>query len=188
MREARVDHGGVRPDPDADRDRLDASSGARLAVRAKARLPLIGLLAVLAGVALYGVPKIAQAVSGMAVGPDTATGAGCQLPPVRSPLKWSLAQLDDAVTASGLKSLAGDGTADVQGRQEPNAAWSDAYPVEQHSSDPSITLTNAGYELRWWSSRRDHQAADLFVFRSAADAARYARRGASTRCRRRASS
>jgi hypothetical protein len=40
-----------------------------------------------------------------------------------------------------------------------------------------------GYEIRWFSPGRHHQAVDLFVFPDKTDAAEYVRRAASTRCR-----
>lgn len=142
------------------------------------------LLAILTGVAAYGVPRIAGYVSGTPSSLGATGGSACRVPPGESPLlKWSLAQLDTAVATRGLRSLMDGGTADIQGLQEPTAAWSDGDPADVHSPDPSITPADAGFELRWWSRRRDHQAADLFVFPSPDDAARYVSQAASPRCR-----
>src|SRR5207302_10368535 len=114
------------------------------------------LLAVLAGVAAYGVPRIARELTG------TGPAATCVLAPAPSLVKWSLAQVDEAVRASGLKSLIGDGTTDLEGLQDPSCAWADGYPTGEHSPDPNITPADAGYEVRWWSEgNRDHQAADI---------------------------
>ena len=49
---------------------------------------------------------------------------------------------------------------------------------------PSVTgPAAAGYEIRWWSPQNVHEVADLFVFPTARDAARYVRQAASLRCR-----
>lgn len=155
-----------------DRETADGWSEARLRL-----LVLLGLLATLAGVAAYGIPRIIQNVAG-------AVGApACRPPRVQAPLNWSLAKLDGAVATSGLRSITVGLALDQEGLQVPDAAWTDGYPTQQDSPDPNITPARAGYEIRWWSLTRDHQVADLFVFPTAHDAARYVRQAASATCR-----
>jgi len=135
-------------------------------------------LASLAIVAAFGIPKIAREVTG------TSAAAPCQLATVPAPLKWSLAQVENAVRSSGLRSLIDGGSRDTEGVQQPNAAWSDGYPAVKPATDPSITPAAAGYELRWWTAgRHDHQGADLFVFATARDARQYVQQAGSARCR-----
>lgn len=146
---------------------------------ARAPLRLVLLLVVLAGVAAYGVPQIVQ----NAVGDSSSR---CQLAPFQPLLHTSLADVERAVVISHLSALVGNGSLDVQGLQEPSAAWSDVPPVNKASRDPTLTPADAGYEIRWWSpQQRDHQAADLFVFPSAREAARYVQLAAASRCRQR---
>lgn len=146
----------------------------------KAHVRLIVLLALLAGVAAYGVPRIVHRFNGASdIVPCVAVHIGTQ------PL-WSLAKLNAVVSASGLPALVGDGTVDDRGLQVPDAAWTDRYPMPKSSPDPAITPSGGGYEIRWWSLDNDHQGADLFAFSTASDAARYVRTAATTNCRRNA--
>jgi hypothetical protein len=64
------------------------------------------------------------------------------------------------------------------------AAWSDQLPSATAPHDPYLVPALAGYEIRWWSPGGGHEAADLFVFRTAAEAANYVRLATALRCRR----
>ena len=103
-------------------------------------------------------------------------------------LKLSAAGVAKAVAATGVKQLAAGGTSDMQGLQQPMAAWTDGYPTTDPTGVPSTTVESAGYEIRWWSPKQDNQVADLFVFANANDAGLWVREAASTRCRRHAAS
>lgn len=63
------------------------------------------------------------------------------------------------------------------------AAWSDQAPSFASPRDPYLVPALAGYEIRWWSPQSVHEAADMFVFGTASDAARYVRLATALRCR-----
>jgi hypothetical protein len=137
---------------------------------------LIVLLAVLAGVAALGAHKWLNAKTSRAA-------AACYPAAAHPPARWSAAKVDRAVSAAGLRSLVGDGSPDIEGSQDPMAAWSDQYPSDASPHDPFLVPALAGYEIRWWSRENIHEGADLFVFPSARDAARYVRQATLPRCR-----
>ena len=154
-------------------------------VWAHRHLRLVGLLGILSMVATYGVPRIAHELAGTTkTAAGTAAMASCPRPPVPALVRQSVAEIKAAVARSKLGSLIGAGSADMDGLQEPNAAWSDAYPSTEPASDPTLTRADAGYEVRWWSpGHHDHEAADVFLFTSANAAARYVADASSKRCR-----
>jgi hypothetical protein len=142
---------------------------------ARAPTRLILLLIVLAVVAAFGAHKVFTAGTGR-------TAAACY--PTGRPLpRWSLAKTQQMVAATRVRYLVGAGRVDVEGPQDPMAAWSDQVPSSASSRDPFLVPALAGYEIRWWSPEGVHEAADLFVFRTAGDAARYVRLTTTPRCR-----
>ena len=135
------------------------------------------LLTVLVGVAAFGVPTIAQRWGG------GGTRSQCGPSRVQLAPNWSLAGVHGLVDTSGLPLLVGDGTLDREGLDSPDAAWNDRYPTPLSAPDPAIVPADPGYEIVWWSSLGDHQAAEVYVFRSASDAAQYVALAAMTPCR-----
>jgi hypothetical protein len=140
---------------------------------ARAPVRLLVLLALLGAVAALGVPKIIDEVSASGI-------PGCSLGRVPQQIQLTPANVERAVRASGLPLLVGSGSLDVEGFQPASATWLDVPPPSaQSNGEPFV----GGYEIRWWSPDQDHQGADLFIFRSERDAARYVRKAASTGCR-----
>ncbi len=136
------------------------------------RLPV--LLVVLAGVAVYGVPKIIHNA-----GATTAQAAS------PCPTNLLLRKLPDSrfrplLQASGIGLLVGRGTLDTQGWQEPVSAWGDDVPSNHPVADS--TVVDAGYEIRWYSPAGDHDVAAFLVFPSPRVARRFVRQAISVRC------
>src|SRR5437588_2429785 len=134
------------------------------------------LLAVLAGVASYGVLGLIH--SARSSGPSD-----CWVGPVPRMLKLNAATVAEAVAVTGIKSLAAARNPEMQGLQQPLSAWSDRYPMTDPAAISPSTTVGAGYEIRWRSPKQGNQAADLFVFANANDAGLWVREAASTRCR-----
>jgi hypothetical protein len=139
---------------------------------------------------VYVAPHVVRAMIGHAAGADSLlTGeagraaAICFPSPAHPPARWSPAEVEHLVAGVGIRPLAGAGRLDIEGPQDPMSAWSDQYPSDASPRDPFLVPALAGYEVRWWSPVGVHEGADLFVFATAADAARYVRRATSTRCR-----
>jgi hypothetical protein len=145
---------------------------------AQAPFRLIVLFVILAGVSLYGIPRIIKEAAGKASGESP-----CTLAPPPPVMRMSLDGLRNVVAASGIRSLVGDGGVDTSGLQEPAAAWSDTPPTGVPSETQGASTVDAGYEILWWSREQDHQGATLFVFPTADDASRYLRQATSPRCR-----
>jgi hypothetical protein len=112
---------------------------------------MAGLLVLLAAVASYGIPRI------VSEGAD-AVVQGCSPGAVPGPARLTVSAIEHAVTSSGLSSLVGHGSLDIQGFQEPSAAWSDDPPPSNPTSSPPAadSRVDAGYEIRWWSPANDH--------------------------------
>jgi hypothetical protein len=83
-----------------------------------------------------------------------------------------------AVAVSGLRRLVG-AHRDRQGVVGGDVARSDGLP----DTKPAPGVVDAGYELRWRTRQGGHEAADLFVFATARDAAAYVRAASSSSCR-----
>ena len=150
--------------------------------RAAIRLAL--LLGVLAVVAAFGAHKWLKGGPGRASASASAsTSASCYAISAHPLARWPAGKVDHAVAAAGLRWLVGAGRLDIEGPQDPMAAWSDQYPSDVSPHDPFLIPALAGYEIRWWSPEGLHGAADLFVFASAGQAARYVRQATSPRCR-----
>ncbi len=129
----------------------------------------------LAIVSAYGAHKILKATKARAT-------AACY--PTGQPLpRWGLAETERTVAVTRLRSLLGDGSKDVEGPQDPIAAWSDQVPSFASPRDAYLVPALAGYEIRWWSPEGVHEVADLFVFPTAGDASRYVRLATLPRCR-----
>jgi hypothetical protein len=137
---------------------------------------LLAVLAVLAGFGAHGW------LNGDAGRAATHAAATCFATSAHPPARWSAAEVERLVAAAGLRPLAGAGRLDIEGPQDPMAAWSDQYPSNASPHDPFLVPALAGYEVRWWSPVGVHEGADLFVFATAGDAARYLRRASSARC------
>lgn len=146
--------------------------------RAPARLAF--LLAVLAGVAAYGVPRIiANASAGTS--PPGTSARPCS-PVVPSLAKATIPEIErTADYYAGLYALLGRGRLDVWGLQEPSAAWADNPPGSV--SLPHLVLVDAGFEMRWWSPAGDHLGASLFAFPDSRSAEEYVSEASSSRCR-----
>jgi hypothetical protein len=129
---------------------------------------------VLAIVAAFGAQRL--------FGAGTVRAAASCYPTGRPLPRWSLAETRHAVALTGLGYLVGAGRVDVEGPQDPMAAWSDQVPSSASPHDPFVLPALAGYEIRWWSPQGGHDVADLFVFRTARDAARYVRLATASRC------
>jgi hypothetical protein len=171
-----VDEESDRSGPTGARERPAAESEAvPWWAAAPARLGV--LLVVLACVASVGIPRIIHNAT-------AGRRSGCLPGPIPQAASLNAAEIQEAVSVMGVDALVGDGTVDMRGVQGPMSAWSDAYP----GADPAQLTTPGrmpgGYEIRWFSPGRHHQAVDLFVFPDKADAAEFVRQAASTRCRR----
>jgi hypothetical protein len=129
---------------------------------------------------VYAAPHVVHKLLDSDAGQASAT---CFPSVAHPPTRWRMAEVERVVDASGLRSLAGGGSPDMSGPQDPMAAWSDQYPSGASPHDPFLVPALAGYEIRWWSREKVHEAADLFVFPSAGEASRYVHRATSTRCR-----
>jgi hypothetical protein len=156
------------------RDHRTTSSWKRLGVHPALAVALVVVAGLFVGVKVSALGSVAG---------GGATRVGCDETSTPTAVRMSLAELQRAVADSGVASLRGGGTRDTQGLQEPSASWSDAFPSSAAARSTASATLDAGYELRWWSNDQDHQAADLFVFSDARDAARYVRQAASIRCR-----
>lgn len=150
--------------------------------RAPIRLAvLLGLLAV---VSAFGAHRWLGGGPGRAsASASGSTSAGCYATSAHPLARWPAAEVDNAVAAVGLRWLVGAGRLELEGAEDPMAAWSDQYPSDASPHDPFLVPALAGYEILWWSPEGDHEEADLFVFSTAGQAARYVRHATSPRCR-----
>jgi hypothetical protein len=130
---------------------------------------------VLACVAAFGIPRIIHSAT-------AGHRSGCSPGPIPQAASLNPAEIQEAVSVMGVDALVGAGTVDMRGVQGPMSAWSDAYPGADPAQLTTYGRMPGGYEIRWFSPGRHHQAVDLFVFPDKADAAEYVRQAASTRC------
>jgi hypothetical protein len=162
-------------DGPTERERLAAGSEAMpWWAAAPARLGV--LLIVLVCLASFGIPRIIHNAT-------AGRRSGCMPGPVPQAASLNPAEIQEAVSVLGVDALVGDGTVDMRGVQGPMSAWSDAYPGANPAELTTPGRMPGGYEIRWFSPGRHHQAVDLFVFPDKADAVEYVRQAASTRCR-----
>jgi hypothetical protein len=140
---------------------------------------LVVLLALLAVVAAYGAHRLLGGDPGRA----SAASATCFSTSAHPLARWSAAKVEHTVAGAGLRWLVGAGRLDMEGLQDPMSAWSDQYPSDASPHDPFLVPALAGYEIRWWSPQGVHESADLFVFATDRQAARYVREATSPRCR-----
>jgi hypothetical protein len=129
---------------------------------AQPRARLAVLVAVLAGVSAYGVPRIVAEGFGRAAAV-----------PVCPPLVPPTVRVDRP-DMQGLWPLAKGGGDVSRDRDDTGDAWTDQRTVPLRRA--------AGYMLVWWR-RHEVLSASVFAFRSAADAAAYVAAAGSTRCR-----
>ena len=167
--------GDEEVDATGERGRLAAGPGA-LPWWAAAPARIGVLLLVLACVASFGIPRIIHNAT-------ARHGSVCMPGPVPQASSLNAAEIQEAVSVTGVDALVGAGMVDARGVQGPMSAWSDADP----GADPATLTTPGrmpgGYEVRWFSPDRHHLAVDLLVFPTGADATEYVRQAASTRCR-----
>ncbi|HEY2604352.1 MAG TPA: hypothetical protein VGI67_22535 [Thermoleophilaceae bacterium] len=148
---------------------MDGRKRSRLGVCV--RLPV--LLAILGVLTWYAVERKANSSA------QPVPACIREAPPALAILPGS--QLTTIVGASGVPDLVGKGTEDVEGVQSASAVWTDDPPPPE-GAPPAPQAEAAGYEIRWWTHERAHFLADIFLFRSAADAHRFVAEAAGARC------
>jgi hypothetical protein len=122
------------------------------------------LVAVLAGVSAYGVPRIVREASAGAAGASPCPPAVARtVRPDRSDLESFLAPL-------------ADGRFQTDGEQVPSSVWVDRLPSA--NAEPA-----RGFQIVWWAHAGDHMSGSVFAFSDQNGARAFLEAAGSTSCR-----